>query len=186
MHLLIRYSALIALGYSLVFAGGIYTANAASDGTLGATSTGRSNITITVTRELRINNLGDISLGTFDVATAPFVGTDTLCVYDNGSTAYQMTLSSLNGSGIFEMINGANRITYTVEYDDTGTGASYSSATEAVALVAQANATSTNDSCVTAGSDNATVRVTVTAANVSNAANGTYTDTLSAVIAPTP
>lgn len=164
-----------------------YVAYAATDGTLGATSTGRSNITITVQREMRVNNINDIPLGTFDAATSPLTGFDPLCVYDNGIGGYQVTLSSANGVGQFQMENGTSVVTYSVEYDDSGTGANYVAATEGVPITTRANAATTNDSCVTLGADNARIRVRVTNADVSgSSSNGLHTDTLSVVIAPSP
>ena len=167
-------------------AGGI-VAQAATDGTLGPTSTGIANITITVARELRVSNLDDITLGTFDAASAPVTGTDTLCVYDNGLTGYQVTLSSANGVGSFQMRNGTSIVTYGVEYDDTGTGTNFVSVTEGVVLTARANASTTDDTCITRGSDNATVRVRVTTADMAGVdTNGSHTDTLTLLVAPSP
>lgn len=167
-------------------AGGI-VAQAATDGTLGLTSTGIANITITVARELRVSNLNDIALGTFNPAASPLIGTDTVCVYDNGLGGYQITLSSLNGAGNFQMRNGTSIVTYGVEYDDTGLGSNFISATEGVPMTARANASTTDDTCITSGSDNATVRVRVTTADTSGVdTNGTHTDTLTLLVAPSP
>lgn len=166
---------------------GAAAAYAAVDGTLGVTSTGRANMTITINRELRISNLNDINLGTFDPASAPLYGSDTLCIYDNGLAGYQVTLSSMNGSGVFQMQNGTGIVTYSVEFDDTGAGSNYTSVSEGVPLTGRTGATHTNDACISNGADNAAVRVRVTTADVSGAdTNGTYTDTLNLVVAPTP
>lgn len=166
---------------------GAAVAFAATDGTLGATSTGRANMTITINRELRISNLNDINLGTFDPANSPLFGTDTLCIYDNGLAGYQVTLSSTNGAGVFQMQNGTDFVTYSVEYDDSGVGANYVAVAEGGTLTGRTGATTVNDTCITNGADNATVRVRVVTSDLANAdTNGTYTDTLNLVVAPTP
>lgn len=175
----------VLLGFSAL--GGGIVAQAATDGTLGLTSTGAANITITVARELRISNLNDISLGTFDAASAPVTGTDTVCVYDNGLTGYQITLSSLNGAGNFQMRNGTSVVTYGVEYDDTGSGSNYVAATEGVPITGRSNVSTADDTCITLGSDNGTVRVRVTTADTSGVdTNGAHTDTLTLLVAPSP
>ena len=46
------------------------------------------------------------------------------------------------------------------------------------------NATSTDDSCVTAGGDNATIEVTVTAADATGLPQATYTGTLTLLVSP--
>ena len=166
---------------------GVGASLAATDGTLGVTSTGLATLTITVNRELRISNLDDISLGTFDHTAVPLYGSDTLCVYDNGLAGYQVTLSSTNGSGVFQMQNGTGIVTYSVYYDDTGTGSNYVLVSEGVPLTGQTGATQVNDTCITAGADNAAVRVRVINSDMSGAdTNGTYNDTLVLVVAPTP
>ena len=177
------FVAALAMGCGI----GVGVVQAATDGTLGVSSTGRSNITITVQRELRVNNLNDIPLGTFDAATAPLLGSDTLCVYDNGLSGYQVTLSSGNGTGQFEMRNGPSVVTYAVEFDDSGTGANYVTATEGAPITGRTNASTSNDGCVTLGADNARIRIRVNASDVSGSStNGLHTDTLSVVVAPSP
>lgn len=164
-----------------------YVAYAATDGTLGPSSTGRSNIVITVQRELRVNNINDIALGTFDASSAPMLGVDPLCIYDNGLGGYQVTLSSANGTGQFQMENGTSVVTYAVEYDDSGMGANFQSVTEGVPLTGRANASPVNDSCIALGADNARIRVRVTTSDVAGSStNGLHTDVLSIVVSPSP
>ena len=180
-------SVLVAIVTIATSMAGVGAAIAATDGTLGATSTGRANLTVTVSREMRVSNLNDLALGTYDPAAAPLTGIETLCVFDNATTGYQVTLSSANGAGAFEMHNGTSVVVYNVDYDDSGLGTNFVAATEGVPLTGRTNADTVNDTCITRGSDNARIRIRVFNTGVTGVdTNGTHNDTLTVLIAPTP
>ena len=151
---------------------------AATQGTTGFTSTGDLDISLTVNDEVKISNLVDIFL-------PPFTGTDvtgnsSACIYRNGGGAYQVTATGSGPANAFQLTDGTNSVTYSVAFDD-GTGSS--SLTSGLAL-SRTNAEAVDDDCTTAGSDNATIDVTVAAANASVLPAATYIGTLTLLVAP--
>jgi len=167
----------IALGGALaaVAASGF----AATQGTTGFTSTGDLVITLTVNDEVHISNLTDIVLPTF--AGADVSGTSGACIYRSGGTGlYQITATGSGPANAFQLTDATNSVIYSVTYDD-GTGAV--PMTSGLALNA-ANAEAVDDDCATLGADNATVGVTVLAANAAVLPASTYTGTLTLLVAP--
>ncbi len=151
---------------------------AATQGSTGFTSTGDLDISLTVNDEVKISNLVDINL-------APFSGTDVTgtsdaCIYANGGGEYQITATGSGAANAFQLTDGTNSVNYSVSYDD-GTGAS--SLASGVALL-RTNAAEDDDDCVTLGDDNATIDVTVAAADASVLPAATYSGTLTLLVAP--
>ena len=173
---LVRTCKQVALGGALaaVATGGF----AATQGTTGFTSVGDVDIFLTVSDEVRINNLVDITLPPFTGADVQ--GTTDACVYRNGGTTYNGTATGSGAGNAFTLTDGVNTVPYTVTFDD-GTGASGMTSGSALG---RDNATGTDDSCVTAGADNATIEVTVTAADASGLPQATYSGTLTLLVAP--
>ena len=70
---------------------------AATQGTLGATSTGSLNITLTIDALVQISALDDIPLGNY-TGGANMTGADDLCVYSN-TGGYEITATGDDGAG---------------------------------------------------------------------------------------
>ena len=102
--------------------------NAASDGTLGATSTATSNISVFVPFNVQITSVDDIALGNWLSTSGDLSGVSEVCIYSNGSSGYTVTASSGNGSGSFVMQRTSDSATvnYTVKWFTT-TGVTYAS-----------------------------------------------------------
>ena len=155
------------------------TVFAATQGTVGGTSTGDLDITVTVNDAVRISNLTDI-VATFD-GTNDVVETSAACVYRNGTGNYQITASGDGAGSAFTITDGvAAPIPYTVTYDD-GSGAS--AMTSTVALTGQTGGDGTSPVCTGTG-NNGTIEVTVTAASLLGAPASTYAGTLTLTVAP--
>lgn len=159
---------------------------AANQGVLGDTSTGDLTITATITPQVKISNLDDITVAAaqFQAMGATLEIDETVCVFRSGSVGtYQITASGDGGTGggtAFLLDDGTNDLTYSVDFDD-GTGAS--NMTAATALTGQTNAENTNDDCATAGADNGTVTVIFAKADVDAAPAATYTGVLTLTVA---
>jgi len=167
-----------ALGVAVAaFCGSAY---AATQGAVGGNSTGSLDITVTVNDEVRISNLVDIN-GVFD-GTNDIVGSSPACVYRNGTGLYQITASGSGAAGAFTITDGVfpTPIPYTVTYDD-GSGAS--AMATGVTLAGQTGADPASDTCAGTG-DNGTVGVTIAATDIVAAPAGSYTGTLTLVVAP--
>ena len=185
MKTCIRRPSLLLLSILLTVGAGVGGAAAVTQGLLGPTSTAIMDMTVTVARAVRVTHLSDLNLGTFAGSTVQ--QTDTLCVFDNGdSTHYNVTIDGTNTPGHFNLKYAGSQIPYYVEYDDTGAGTNYQSVSAGMTLLNQSNAAFPDDNCLTAGSDNAGLRVTVYPADVSGSPSGTYIDTLNITIAPAP
>ena len=91
---------------------------AASDGTLGATSQGSLNITVSINNLVQISHLNDIALGTY-TGLGSMTGADDLCVYSNNG-GYDITATGNGASGAFRLIGASANIPYTVEWANTG------------------------------------------------------------------
>jgi hypothetical protein len=159
---------------------------AATQGTLGATSSGSVAISITKTARARISNLNDLTLPAWEEGSGAVNLTDDVCVYStrpNGS--YRVTASGSGGSNAFSLANGANLLNYSVTWNAGGVGALANTGTTLTTGVASAafnNASTTSPTC-TAG-DTARLIVGVSALAMTSAVEGSYVGTLTLLVAP--
>jgi len=90
------------------------------DGTLGLTSTGTADVEVIIEDRVQVTSLDGVDLGTY-TGTGTLTGTDEMCIYRNGSGAYDIKLDSANpgGGGEFRMADGSgNFIVYELKFDD--------------------------------------------------------------------
>lgn len=166
---------LVTGGIAAALASGAF---AATDGVPGFSSTGTLDISITVDDEVRISNLGDIVLGTFAGVDAS--GTSAACIYRNSATTYQITASGNGTANAFTLTDGTGTVGYSVTYADGATVAD--SMSSGIALVGQDGA-DTDVDCAATG-NNALIGVTVAAADAAALPAGSYSGTLTLVVAP--
>ncbi len=153
------------------------TAMAATDGTLGLSSTGTTDISIIKGDTAQITGLADMAMAPWTTGDPAPVDSTTACVYTS-TGAYQVTPTSANGAGAqFRMADGGNFLVYDVNWND-GTG----NVNLNNGAVQGGRAGSTTVGC--GGATNATVQVNVTLGNVTAAPVGNYADTLTLLIAP--
>lgn len=154
---------------SVVLASG--SAIAASDGTLGLTSTGTSVVTIIKENAVQISNVNDLDLGTHSSLAANAVAADDVCVFSS-TTGYNLTVTSANG--VFELQDGAEAIPYDLSWNTAPV-------TEGGVM---SGLTGDNSSLNCGGGTNAAFEVTVAAADFNGAEPGSYTDTLTLLVQP--
>lgn len=153
------------------------SANAATDGTLGATSTGTSDISLIKESSVQITGVDDIDLGTQGVLLSDVTGSDDVCVFSS-SGSYTVTVTTTNGSFVLADTGTATDI----PYDLTWTVATvpqtltYNTASSSVA------GDQADPTCATG--TNATFEVGVPTAGFNSADPGTYIDTLTLMISP--
>ncbi len=172
-NLTLKIAAIVMLSASAAYA--------ASDGTLGLTSTGTTNISITKGDQALITKLTDINLGAWTAGAV--TGVSNACVYTT-TGGYSVTATSANvgATSTFRLFNGtAGYITYTVQWQDNG--GTYDPTAYNTALIGQAGDNTAQD-CGGAAATNAKVQVNITNAQMTAAANGVYTDTLTLLITP--
>jgi len=156
-------------------------AAAATDGSLGATSTGTAEIDLTIADRVQVTGLDDINLGTFG-GSGDMTGATAFCVYRNGTGLYDVTVSSANESGAaFRATDGSNFLSYVVRFDDdndASDGTSIDSRAAETAIAGDGRSLSGG------GSDNASRHVTFAEAALLSANTGAYNDTLTVLVEP--
>lgn len=174
-----KYSRLIKTS---LFALGMSSAAvmAATQGTLGTTSTGDLEITLDIDSLVRVSNLNDIDLGTFAGGAADLSGSDNFCIYRNGAGNYNITMTGSGAASAFTLTDGTNTIPYSVSFTNGGANAMATG----TALTAQAGAFTANDTCNSGANDNVSVAVTVANSDLASAPASSYTGTLTMVVAP--
>lgn len=154
----------------------------AADGVPGATSTGTMALSVSVPNIVVIRNVADPAPAAFDGAT-DVTFNDNVCVGTNSATGYAITATSTNGGvgGPFFLTDTVTNVSYNVAWANSsgavaGTAFALSDDTQNYAA-----GPIDNLACATT---NATVLITVPAANLLGAPASTYTDTLSLTVAP--
>lgn len=160
---------------ALTLSGFSFTASAATDGTLGATSMGTSDVILVKENAVQITNVGDLDLGLASSLDADVVASDAVCVF-NSTAGYALTVTSANGS--FELDSGADTIAYAVTWATTGAAAPVQYGSDLTGNLGDR----TSPTC--GGGTNATFEVTVAAADFNAALPGTYEDTLTLLVTP--
>jgi hypothetical protein len=152
---------------------------AATQGTLGATSTGTLNISATLQDLVIISGLADIALGTYS-GTGNMTGQSTFCVYRNGTGNYSATLTG-DGPG-FLIKSGANTLAYTATFTHGATPVAATSGTVMGTALAPLSGNSTSQTC--GGGTNGNISISISQAAAQAAPSGAYTGTLTVLIAP--
>lgn len=151
---------------------------AATDGTQGSSSTGSTEISVTKQAEMKISGLNDIALTVQGDGSA--TGSSTACIYRNGTGSYSVTATGSGAASTFSLTDGASGVMpYSVTFSD-GTNTPTLTSNTAATNLSGANTLSATCN----GGTNATVAVTVSALEFSSAPAGSYTGTLTLVIAP--
>ena len=160
----------LALGGTLAVAS--TSAFAANQGALSSTSTGDLDITLTVNDVVQISNLADITL---NFTGGDVTGNSPACVFRNGGGDYDITATGSGAGGAFTIANGADTIAYSVDYNST-------ELTSGTTLTGVSGAVS-DLNCTTSG-NNGSIDVDIAAADAAAVGSGSYTGTLTLVVAP--
>ena len=164
---------LAVLASALVASGSLMAAP--TQGTLGATSSGTSDVTIIKENAVQITGVADLDLGTHATLAADVSVNDDVCVF-NSTATYSITVSSANGG--FNLSDGTNNIPYSVDWSSGGAAVALTDG----ALLGSLTGDRTSLNC--GGSTNANFSATVAAADFNAAGPGTYTDTLTLLVKP--
>ena len=168
------------LGGIIALAGS--SAWAATQGSVGTTSTGTVGLSVTIGTLARISDLDDLDLGNF-TGSGDLSDNDDLCVWSSGSTGYNITATGSGTAGAFTLGAGAELVIYTVEWDDTSGQTSGTSLTSGSALTGQTTAAATTD-CNAGASPSASLIVKVTESEMLGKSAAGFTGTLTLVVAP--
>lgn len=161
---------------ALTLSGTSLSALAATQGTLGADSTGTSEVMIIKDNVVLLSGVADLDLGQYNSTATDLSASDDVCVF-NSTATYSVTVAG-NGSA-FELSNGTETIPYSVLW--TTSAAPAAALTHQTALGGNlGDRTSLNCN----GGTNANFEVQVSAVDFNAAVPGTYTDTLTLMIEP--
>lgn len=179
--------AIAAIATSTIFSGGAVFA--ATDGTLGTTSTGTVDISVTKTKLAQISAMTDMTLASYTLGAGDQALFSTACVYSSSAGgAYYVTATGSGASNAFTLADGSNTIAYTVVWNSGGVGAlgtTGATLTTAVQTAALSNAATDSATCAgTSPGPTAQVNVNIAGTVLDAAPAGTYTGTLTIVVAP--
>jgi hypothetical protein len=179
-------SSIIAMGVLTVAS----TSNAATQGTLGTTSTGSANISITKSVQAQISDISDMTLANWSIGQGAVTLSSNICIYSSTGN-YKITATGNGASNAFTIASGSNTIPYSVTWNAGGAGNlanTGTSLTAGVQSASLANATITSATCNGGGSTNDTARVVVGVASTDMTAaassNTPYTGTLTMLVTP--
>ena len=155
---------------------------AATQGSLGTTSTGTVTVSITIPALVQISGLSDLTIAS--ASSFPATASTTACIYSNVASplgSYYVTASSANGSaGVFKVKDsGTDYITYTAYWTDTVETKELASGTK---TAQRAGGNSTALDC--GSSSNANFNISIAATDVQTVPAATYTDTVTLLISP--
>ncbi len=177
-----------ALLISILLSG---AAHASTQGSLGNTSTGSANISVTKSVQAQITDISDMTLANWTVGSGAVTLYSNVCIYSSTGN-YQITATGSGLAGIFTISSGVLAvIPYSVTWNAGGAGSLASSGTALTPLIqsaAFANANTGSATCSGGGSANDTARVVVgissAAMTAATSSNTPYTGTLTLVVAP--
>ncbi len=161
------------------------TGNAATQGSLGATSTGSVAINASVAGRVQISGLRDVTFSDVDAGTAQSDNQD-VCVWSNtAGNKYSIKASGSGTSGAFTLASGAlPEVNYTVEWNKLAARNSGTALANGVALTGQ-DSVATAPTCASGPTKSASLIVKMDTTNLQNMqAGATYTGTLTLVVAP--
>lgn len=169
---------------SVAFAATLFAGNAmaATDGGLGANSTGTSDVTLQIADRVQITDVHDIALGAYG-GTGTMTGTADFCVYRSGGDNYQLTVTTDNGAYAVTSATSGDTIPFAAKVDDSltastsGEALSYNTATS-TALVG-------SNSLTCGGTDNAQLYVSFAEADLQAASTANdYQATVTLYVEP--
>lgn len=136
-------------------------------------------LTVAIGSFISLSQLTSINLGTYD-GVNPLTGSDTVCVYRNVSGSYGIRATGQGTGGAFVLVNGGSQVAFSATWND-GTGAATLS--PGVLLSGRTNVNTTSLDCSAGTANNATLGISVSAANLNAAsATGLHTGVLTLTV----
>jgi hypothetical protein len=173
-----------------VFAFASFPAQAATEGTLGTTSTGSVTLSVTKSVQAQITDLTDMTLANWSIGQGAVTLTSNVCLYSSTGN-YKVTATGSGLLGAFTIASGLNLIPYSVTWNAGGVGNLANTGTALITNIQStgfSNASTTSATCSGGGASNDTARVIVTLASLDMTAAASsatpYTGTLTMLITP--
>ncbi|MBB3472914.1 hypothetical protein [Sphingomonas sp. BK345] len=174
------------IGHVLLLSGALAAvpANASTQGSLGATSTGSVTITASVANRAQITGLTDVAFTNVDPGSAATASQNN-CVWSNTATkGYSITATGSGTSGAFTLANGSLSVPYTVQWS-ASSGQSSGTALTAGTALAGMTSTAANPTCSTGAATTSSLIIAISAANLQGMTSATsYTGSLTLLVTP--
>jgi hypothetical protein len=136
---------------------------------------------------VRISGLSDIAFGTVTNFAADSVQSQSLCLYSKSppNNNYRVTASGSGSGGEFVLVAGSRTLPYELQWSDTAGQIAGSQLLANQPLTAQhSTASSSVDDCSKGPATTASLIVILRSAALAAASSGTYTGTLTLLVAP--
>lgn len=180
-----RRALIVALALTSGMASVIGTpAAAATDGTLGATSTGSIAITASVPNRAKISGLSDVNFTNQDPASAAS-NAQSICVWSNTATrSYTVTATGSGTASAFALSNAGSDVPFQVQWAGASgalTGVTLNAGSASPSFTSSA----VDPNCTSGASASASLIVGIDTASLSSmSAGANYTGTLQLLITP--
>lgn len=156
---------------------------AATDGTLGATSEGRLDISLTINALVMISNLNDFNFGNYGGA-GDVTGDDDICIYRN-DPAGQYRVTATATEGLFVIKSAANEsIPYSVFFNDERDTQGAIELSYNASSPTQSGANSSSTTCFFGKVLNSNISVKFEESDLQAAVTGSYRGTLILAVDP--
>jgi hypothetical protein len=136
---------------------------------------------------IRISGLSDVAFGTITNFAADSVQSQSLCLYSKSppNNNYRVTASGSGSGGAFVLASGSSALPYELQWSDTAGQSAGSQLLANQPLTAQhSTASSSVDDCSKGPATTASLIVILRSSAVAAASSGTYTGTLTLLVAP--
>ncbi len=170
---------------ALLLLGSVESAQASTQGSFGATSTGSVSINASVPARVRISGLTDVDLTNSDPSVDAQVAQN-VCVFSNTATrGYRVTATGSGAANAFTLASGVLPVVpYTVQWAGTSgqvTGTALATGTPLTGLTSSA----TNSNCASGPASSASLIVKIVAPDLQvMPATTNFNGTLTLVVAP--
>lgn len=163
---------------------GAMPASAATQGSLGATSTGSIAISASVANRAQITGLTDVAFSAVDPSSTA-TSAQSNCVWSNTATkGYSITATGSGTSGAFTLANGSLTVPYSVQWS-ASSGQSTGSGLTSGSALSGLTSTAVNPTCSTSPTTTSSLIVSISAANLQSMVAATsYTGTLTLLVTP--
>ena len=133
--------------------------------------------------KVRITNLSDVDFGTIANLQTDSRRSQNICLYSNGPTGGYSVLATGSGAGsAFRLASGPNSLAYDVEWSNQSGQTSGAALSPNVVLTGQTSS-ATNQFCSSGPAATASLTIVLRAAQLSQARQGSYSGTLTLLIA---
>jgi hypothetical protein len=135
-------------------------------------------------QQARINKLSDVAFGTVANFSTDLSNAQSVCLFSSGTgKRYHVTATGSGSSGAFTLASGGNTLGYEVQWSASAGQTSGTAMAAGVALTGLIS-TATISGCTSGPVTSASLITIIRAANISAATAGSYTGTLTLLVAP--